>query len=644
MPGEHQARENDARPGPLRRLLVAVVVVSLTIPLAGAAIGGGAVGPFVGDAAARPDPAVDVVFVFDRSGSMDENRYELAREMDAVDARLDAAGADARYALLTYAGSVRTEQGWTSEYADVDRALDFRTAGSTENASDAVLAATSMDFRDGADRVVVLVTDEDDDSPAPRRGAAVASLSGFRFVVVSPSGPEVSACAVHSPPCDSEPTNELRSVAEDADGAWIDVAGEAEAIVEEVGTEVAPAPRRPTPATPAPVNDDDDDDDERADIAIRDATVTPGTVEIGEPVEVAVTLENTGEDSGGFQATLASTRERLGSRSVHVPAGETRTVRFVATFPEPAGYDLFVSHRRVGRVEVTPLRPTVVRTAVRRDGRTLLANVSDARANDTVAVPLAGLDVPVDEGGSLANFTVTPATAADFQLRLVAVEEPRNGTVELPDGVRPLAYLVVEAGLEEDDVKSVGVEYRSLPAGAALYRYDENGSAWERLEATAVGDADGAPLAVRTRWSSLFAIGHRGPAFEVTGVEVDAGPVVVGDTVRATVTVENAGPVEGSYRVEVRVDGTAVAMAAVSVQPGRTRRATVTFTPRAPGTYRVVTGDGEGRAIRVRPLPTQTPSLTTTSATTTSPGQAGFGLAVATAAVALLALAARRRR
>ncbi|MCA9155792.1 MAG: pre-peptidase C-terminal domain-containing protein, partial [Planctomycetales bacterium] len=132
---------------------------------------------------APPQPTTtqaDIVFMIDTSGTMGGDIAEIRQRLSTFDQQMIAANIDAQYGLVTFPASNPNNQ--PRQIQDI---VDFATftaagspfntfpiAGAIENGSQAVREAlndldvtTTFNFRPNSRIVVVLVTDEDDDSP-----------------------------------------------------------------------------------------------------------------------------------------------------------------------------------------------------------------------------------------------------------------------------------------------------------------------------------------------------------------------------------------------------------------------------------------------------------------------------------------------
>jgi hypothetical protein len=86
------------------------------------------------------------------------------------------------------------------------------------------------------------------------------------------------------------------------------------------------------------------------DIVVTNATAVPSELGPGERTVIAVELENRGTASGDHNVIVALNTSILTTRTVTVPAGETRTTEFARSVPENRTGELTVDGQRVGNV------------------------------------------------------------------------------------------------------------------------------------------------------------------------------------------------------------------------------------------------------------------------------------------------------
>jgi len=172
------------------------------------------------------DQSVDFVVVFDDTGSMSNEIEAMKSKVQNLIDQIAESGLDARYALISFKDFEVVKSSWTKDTASFKSAVNSLYAsdgGDTpEDALDAISAALSLRFRPKAQKVVLVITD----APAHQkgdgmaftertRGAVRASLlrAGAIFIVVSP---ELSPYIA--------PNLDLKSLANDVGGTWIDIA------------------------------------------------------------------------------------------------------------------------------------------------------------------------------------------------------------------------------------------------------------------------------------------------------------------------------------------------------------------------------------------------------------------------------------
>jgi hypothetical protein len=123
---------------------------------------------------------VDVVFVFDVTGSMGNNIDAMQDNTRDFANGLEAAGVDARYGLVPFRDGHRIRQSLTSDVDEFKNAVDSMSANGgndpPEDSYDAIDTALDMDFRNDAERVVVHVTD----APSHDDGRSSTSEAALR--------------------------------------------------------------------------------------------------------------------------------------------------------------------------------------------------------------------------------------------------------------------------------------------------------------------------------------------------------------------------------------------------------------------------------------------------------------------------------
>ncbi len=310
-----------------------VVVTLLLVSVALSAV------VFAGPAAAQSEGQADVVVLFDRSGSMDEVADDLQNETENLADELDSEGIDARYALITYddQGDELTEvrQTFTSDTEDFKDSLDFDTPGGTENASNAILLAfDELDFRSDAQKIVVVITDEDDDGYEQAGETAINRLNDEDATLVAVSEPEA----------DSGYSEEetLRHMAEEqADsGEWTDIGA---ASFTDVIADLIDVIKEETTTTTS--------DGTGPNFDIVEKSVEKDTVYPGEEVTATAVVENTGA-SGTFDAFVTTTRRVMYNEEVEIDSDDSHRFEIPVSFDSIGSYLLRIDGESLARVTV----------------------------------------------------------------------------------------------------------------------------------------------------------------------------------------------------------------------------------------------------------------------------------------------------
>jgi len=194
-----------------------------------------------------PDFAVEIVVVFDDSGSMGAGTGgELQAMQDEVKRFADDAldtGLDARFGLVSFRDTAEVDLTMTSDVAAFKAAVDALVAEGGEDDAEVsldavVLALNSMSFRGGVPIVILLITD----GPAHYRGDG-SGLSSFTMpevieyvgvfhATVFAVSPDSTASAAfcfgnngeaRALRADAQETD-VRELAEGTDGIWLDIA------------------------------------------------------------------------------------------------------------------------------------------------------------------------------------------------------------------------------------------------------------------------------------------------------------------------------------------------------------------------------------------------------------------------------------
>ncbi|ESP89332.1 VWA domain-containing protein [Candidatus Halobonum tyrrellensis] len=191
--------------------------------------------------------AADIVFVLDDTGSMGSFIEGVLDNIRTFANDLDSGDIDSRYALITFKDDVELDQEFTGDVATLEAALDDVVASGggdfRENDFEAVERATELDYRPGAQRVVVDITDaaaqvddpdaySNDESVTDLTMADVESLlAGYTYIAVSRDFSEEYGDFYD----DYYGDGDKQVLAENVGGTWIDLdSPDFSAVLEEI--------------------------------------------------------------------------------------------------------------------------------------------------------------------------------------------------------------------------------------------------------------------------------------------------------------------------------------------------------------------------------------------------------------------------
>ncbi|WP_257299628.1 vWA domain-containing protein [Haloarchaeobius sp. FL176] len=125
--------------------------------------------------------AADIAFILDRSNSMSDERNFLQNEISGLATQISQSGVDAQYALVPYedttSGSCPTfiATNLTADETNLD--FTYGTCGGNEDASEAIsYALDNLNWRSNAQKILVVLTDEDDDGNQSQRTTALNKI------------------------------------------------------------------------------------------------------------------------------------------------------------------------------------------------------------------------------------------------------------------------------------------------------------------------------------------------------------------------------------------------------------------------------------------------------------------------------------
>lgn len=567
-------------------MLLAVLMVTAT---------GAAVTAMAGSAAAQSNPdAVDVVFVVDRSANAESLGDALGDELPGFADAMEEQNIDARYGLVTYESDATTETALTTDIGAVSDDLSAVTYdGSFENASDGVTVGDEMSFRPGAERVYVILTNEDDSSPEAVRATADETLSadGTTMFAAGPDAWELRASEVGGSWYDipSAFDNETADVAGAVDELETTVGG----VVEERRTQQQ---RQQAPS---------------ADIDIADVSISESSTVTGSSVDIAVTVRNDGDAAGTYRPQLRSNGQIIAGNGQEdtIPAESERTYQFTHAFDDTGTQVLGLGHEYIGKVRVgEPGAPGVTATP---NGDEVDVRVSNASADRPVDVALPPGGFALATGVRFDRLGVEASQYGDLELTLsqppTLVEQ--LSTLDRSAGAQPLSAVNVEG--EPDAVRNLSVQFRVDRTehpnlrGASVFvsQIDANGET-TRIEANrtnTTGEAFVYQFDAGNELPATYAVMTGTPSVTVDRAELSSTRLRTGELGTVSATVRNEGSGGMTYAVPLRVNGEVTALRMIELPAGASQTVTFTVAPAAAGEQRVTVGSTEAGTVMVGP-------------------------------------------
>jgi hypothetical protein len=173
------------------------------------------------------------------------------------------------------------------------------------------------------------------------------------------------------------------------------------------------------------------------------ATLDNTLISTGESVQIALQVENTGEQDDTFQANLTVNSESVDSKSVTVEADEERTIVFNYQFDEPGEYEIAVADTSLGPLTVT---------AASDDGTVTARPGDDADGTRTSPIEVTDATAPADwvkkgyEATVRATVVNTANRTANRILTVTVDDRPvANETVRLQPYEREVVTVEFEA-------------------------------------------------------------------------------------------------------------------------------------------------------------------------------------------------------
>lgn len=189
---------------------------------------------FTGNATGKK---LDLAIVFDETTSMDSEINTLRSKIKELTQKINTSKLDARYSLVTFNGTdVATKINWTKDAGSFGNTIGkLSTSGGNtelpENSLDGIERALSFGFRQDAQKVIIVVTDEPSQQKGDGKSNSTYAMddvkrdllnSGAMLIAVSPDfrNPNVDP---NVPRSDLPRYADMRVLANEAARLWIDI-------------------------------------------------------------------------------------------------------------------------------------------------------------------------------------------------------------------------------------------------------------------------------------------------------------------------------------------------------------------------------------------------------------------------------------
>ena len=165
---------------------------------------------------------LDIVFVFDDSGSMGGEIATMQRETKGLTEMIASSNIDARYGLVSFRDAAERDLGLTDDADELKTAVDSLLAYGggdfPEDNFDAIETALGFDFRDDAQKVIVDITDATSHYQGDSSG-----LSQYTLSEVAADLKEQGVLFIGVSPGYDDPKASLKILSQEANGIWLDI-------------------------------------------------------------------------------------------------------------------------------------------------------------------------------------------------------------------------------------------------------------------------------------------------------------------------------------------------------------------------------------------------------------------------------------
>ena len=286
-----------------------------------------------------------------------------------------------------------------------------------------------------------------------------------------------------------------------------------------------------------------------ASFQVADLTLDQTLVQVGEPVQISVSVTNLGEASGNHSVTLTVDDAPIETKTVQLTGGETVTLDFTATGIAEGNHTVQIGDltKELTITLEEPERPAELR------------------------VTYLGVSRPKAEVGENITVTATATNIGDqsgsFSLDLLVNGEKRETRdIKLDSGKTTIEEFEVREGTEGTYEVKIG---------------DKTVTFEITSEAPEIKPAE----------------------FQVKDLVINPSSVLAGEIVDISITVTNVGEASGSYSAALTIDGVNVETKSVTVSGGATAVVEFGVTEATAGTYNVAVDNLSGSFSVEAPVP-----------------------------------------
>ena len=335
-------------------------------------------------------------------------------------------------------------------------------------------------------------------------------------------------------------------------------------------------------------------------MVFQNASVSETTALVGENVTVTATVENIGEDGGGYTLSYTRNGTEFSSERVEVPAETRRQFTESLSFDSPGTYLIRVNGNRAGTV-------TVERAVARVDSESPDQRTVSVLARSVPAAETTTIDLPPATNRSFAVEQWSVRTAGSNYDQVLTESRNRSATgVVLPSPeqsslvgvVRVDSNVSVEEATMRVAVTDAGLSQAGIEQDEVTV-FQHNGSRWEPLETTVVEQrTQGAVYEATGTTDTEYAIGSIDASVSLVETSIRTESTPNGQRLVLDGELRNDGSVDGEYVGTLSVNGETVNTTTVTVPAAGERTVTLTSDVTDAGTYELaLSGTNAGSVV-----------------------------------------------